>query len=91
MELMDGGNLSHYLRSKRMKGALLRQKEIAFVLREILRGIEFMHGMDRMHRDLKGENVLLSRDGKTVKLGDFGFCAQLSNERPNRRSFVGTP
>lgn len=91
MELVDGGNLAEYIFYKRKNGSFLLEREIAFVLREILRGLEFMHGMKRLHRDLKGENVLISLDGKSVKLGDFGFCVELSDENPQRRSLVGTP
>lgn len=88
---MEGGSLAHIISTKRMQGALLREAEIAFVLPEILHGLEFMHGMKRLHRDLKGANVLLSRDGKSVKLGDFGLCGVLSDERPQRHSIVGAP
>lgn len=91
MELMEGGNLAEYLHKKRTECIYLKESEIALIMRSILRGLEFMHGMKRMHRDLKGENVLLSRDGKCVKLGDFGLCVELSNARPNRCSMAGTP
>lgn len=91
MEMMDGGSLANYLHLKEMDGVRLLETEIAFVIREILRGLAFMHGLRRLHRDLKGANVLLSLDGKRVKLADFGFCVELSREQPNRTTMVGTP
>ena len=71
------------------KGSLA-ERDIVYVLREVLRGIEFMHAQHRIHRDLKSDNILVSRDGK-VKIGDFGAAAQLTQERDARTTVIGTP
>ena len=63
---------------------------IAYILREILLGLKIMHEQYRIHRDIKSDNVLISLDG-SVKLGDFGYAAQLTQEHEARHSVVGTP
>jgi len=48
------------------------------------------HKQGVIHRDIKSDSILLAADGR-VKLSDFGFCAQVSQELPKRKSLVGTP
>ena len=49
-----------------------------------------MHRQHRIHRDMKSDNVLINSDG-SIKLGDFGFAAQLTQEQDKRNTIVGTP
>jgi Protein kinase domain/P21-Rho-binding domain len=90
MEYMDGGCLTDALENYQRLRETMKEPEIAYVLREVLLGLNFMHGMKRLHRDIKSDNVLVGRDGK-VKLADFGFCAELTEERAKRTTCVGTP
>ncbi|PAA53346.1 hypothetical protein BOX15_Mlig000886g2, partial [Macrostomum lignano] len=63
---------------------------IAFVMRETVRGLVHMHAKQQIHRDIKGANILLTRDG-SVKLADFGISAQITATLGKRMSFIGTP
>ncbi|XP_056371114.1 germinal center kinase 1-like [Oenanthe melanoleuca] len=84
MEYMDGGTLQDIVRQTRMA-----EGEIAAVSRECLQGLDFLHSNQVIHRDLKSSNILLGIDG-SVKLADFGLCAQLSPGQDQRSSMVGT-
>ncbi|XP_068856201.1 serine/threonine-protein kinase PAK 3-like [Aphelocoma coerulescens] len=84
MEYMDGGTLKDIVRQTRMA-----EGEMAAVSRECLQGLDFLHSNRVIHRDLKSSNILLATDG-SVKLADFGLCAQLSPEQEQCSSMVGT-
>ncbi|XP_066427347.1 serine/threonine-protein kinase PAK 3-like [Molothrus aeneus] len=85
MEFMDGGTLFDVL-----SAVYPEEGQIGAVCRECLQGLHFLHSRQVIHRDIKSNNVLVGMDG-SVKLGDFGLCAQLSPERSKRSSSVGTP
>ncbi|CAL8101881.1 unnamed protein product [Calicophoron daubneyi] len=68
----------------------LEEDCIAFVSRETLQGLNFMHDRGRIHRDIKGANILLTDDGR-VKIADFGVAAQLNNTIGKRTTLIGTP
>ncbi|XP_077645017.1 serine/threonine-protein kinase PAK 3-like [Lonchura striata] len=84
MEYMDGGTLQDVVRQTRMA-----EGEMAAVSRECLQGLDFLHANRVIHRDLKSSNILLGMAG-SVKLADFGLCAQLSSEQDRCSSMVGT-
>lgn len=85
MEFMFGGCLTDVL----MHYGRLNEPEIAYVCREVLKGLSYMHHQYRLHRDIKSDNVLLGLGGE-IKLADFGFSVQLTDEASRRKSMVGT-
>jgi thousand and one amino acid protein kinase len=64
----------------------LAEKEIATIMRDSLDGLDYLHSLYYIHRDIKAGNILLTDDG-TVKLADFGSASFASPAN----SFVGTP
>ncbi|CAG4945625.1 unnamed protein product [Parnassius apollo] len=85
MEYMAGGSLTDIVTRSRMD-----PEQIATVCKQCLKALSFLHGQGVIHRDIKSDSILLTSDGR-VKLSDFGFCAQVSQELPKRKSLVGTP
>ena len=63
---------------------------IALVMQQSLLGIQYLHRHSRIHRDIKSDNVLCNTKGE-VKLADFGFCVQLTDQRVMRNTMVATP
>ncbi|XP_067895810.1 serine/threonine-protein kinase PAK 4-like isoform X1 [Heterodontus francisci] len=85
MELLQGGALTDIISHIRMD-----EEQIATVCMSILKALAYLHSQGVIHRDIKSDSILLTLDGR-VKLSDFGFCAQVNEEIPRRRSLVGTP
>eukprot|EP00162_Nutomonas_longa_P015574 comp22353_c0_seq3/m.53937 comp22353_c0_seq3/g.53937 ORF comp22353_c0_seq3/g.53937 comp22353_c0_seq3/m.53937 type:complete len:449 (+) comp22353_c0_seq3:31-1377(+) len=85
MEYVSGGALTDLLSLCEMS-----EPQIAKICKEILIALEYLHENNRIHRDIKSDNVLMGEDGK-VKLADFGYCAQLIDSKDHRKSMVGTP
>ncbi|XP_077416515.1 mitogen-activated protein kinase kinase kinase kinase 5 isoform X5 [Vanacampus margaritifer] len=86
MEYCGGGSLQDIYH---VTGPL-SEVQIAYVCRETLQGLGYLHIKGKMHRDIKGANILLTNDGD-VKLADFGVAAKITATIAKRKSFIGTP
>jgi len=88
MEFLEGGALTDIVVNQ--GNNRMDENQIATVCKACLKALSFLHSNGVIHRDIKSDSILLSQDGK-VKLSDFGFCAQVTQELPKRKSLVGTP
>ncbi|CAF1409787.1 unnamed protein product [Adineta steineri] len=86
MELCSGGSMQDIYH---VYGPL-NELQIAYILKETLKGLDYLHKNGKMHRDIKGANILLTDDGN-VKLADFGVAASITATMCKRKSFIGTP
>uniref|UniRef100_A0A0K0DUA6 non-specific serine/threonine protein kinase n=1 Tax=Strongyloides stercoralis TaxID=6248 RepID=A0A0K0DUA6_STRER len=85
MEYMERGPLTDVVTEMRIEESV-----IAYITYQTLLGLAYLHQHNIIHRDIKSDSILFSKDG-TVKISDFGFCAHLTDDKPKRRSLVGTP
>jgi hypothetical protein len=88
MEYMDGGCLTDIL--EQFDVVRLSEEQIASICLETLKALAYIHAKHRIHRDVKSDNVLLNTKGE-VKIADFGYAAQLTQQQQKRNTVVGTP
>eukprot|EP00596_Hydrurales_sp_CCMP1899_P000199 CAMPEP_0119040106 /NCGR_PEP_ID=MMETSP1177-20130426/9951_1 /TAXON_ID=2985 /ORGANISM="Ochromonas sp, Strain CCMP1899" /LENGTH=1029 /DNA_ID=CAMNT_0007004845 /DNA_START=28 /DNA_END=3117 /DNA_ORIENTATION=+ len=86
MEYLEAGSISDLLKDS----GPLDEPSIAYVLKELLLALRYLHDEGKIHRDVKAGNLLLSADAG-VKLGDFGVTGQLTDSMDKRKTRVGTP
>eukprot|EP00929_Paragymnodinium_shiwhaense_P000483 TRINITY_DN100721_c0_g1_i1.p1 TRINITY_DN100721_c0_g1~~TRINITY_DN100721_c0_g1_i1.p1 ORF type:complete len:518 (+),score=112.28 TRINITY_DN100721_c0_g1_i1:143-1696(+) len=87
MELCDHGSAADILR--RLHGAMT-ETEVRLIMREVARGLLYLHEDKKIHRDVKGANILVTKDFK-AKLADFGISAQIENTLARRVTQIGSP
>jgi len=88
MEYLAGGCLTDIL--EQFDALKMSEPMIAYVCKETIDGLQYIHSLHRIHRDIKSDNILLGGNGE-VKLADFGYAAQLTQQKKKRNTIVGTP
>ncbi|KAG7278212.1 hypothetical protein CRUP_012708 [Coryphaenoides rupestris] len=87
MEFCAAGSVSDLMR---LRGKTLSEHEVSTVLQSTLKGLEYLHFMRKIHRDIKAGNILLTAEGQ-AKLADFGVAGQLTDTMAKRNTVIGTP
>uniref|UniRef100_A0A8C0DW62 non-specific serine/threonine protein kinase n=1 Tax=Balaenoptera musculus TaxID=9771 RepID=A0A8C0DW62_BALMU len=90
LELCNGGSVTELVKGLLRCGQRLDEAVISYILYGALLGLQHLHNNRIIHRDVKGNNILLTTEGG-VKLVDFGVSAQLTSTRLRRNTSVGTP
>ncbi|XP_065818524.1 myosin-IIIb isoform X4 [Labrus bergylta] len=90
LELCNGGSVTELIKGLLIRAQRLQEPVIAYILYSALLGLQHLHNNRIIHRDVKGNNILLTTEGG-VKLVDFGVSAQLTSARLRRNTSVGTP
>eukprot|EP01134_Creolimax_fragrantissima_P007950 CFRG7950T1 len=87
MEFCGGGSCSEVMQ---VLGEAFTESDIAWIMRESLTGLHHLHKMRKIHRDIKGGNILITESGH-VKIADFGVAIPLQNTFAKANTFIGTP
>ncbi|KAM6468222.1 serine/threonine-protein kinase Nek4 isoform 2-T3 [Liasis olivaceus] len=88
MGFCEGGDLYHKL--KEQKGQLLPETQVVEWLVQIAMALQYMHEKHILHRDLKTQNVFLTRSN-IIKVGDLGIARVLENQHDMASTLIGTP
>ncbi|KAI5956856.1 hypothetical protein KGF54_000474 [Candida jiufengensis] len=89
MEYVDGGSIFELIKSSGGLG-IKDEKTIAYITKNVLLALSYLHNQNKIHRDLKSQNILVNKQGH-IKLTDFGVSTQLNSNFSKRNTTVGTP
>ncbi|XP_075866851.1 serine/threonine-protein kinase Nek1 isoform X12 [Microcebus murinus] len=88
MDYCEGGDL--FKRINAQKGILFQEDQILDWFVQICLALKHVHDRKILHRDIKSQNIFLTKDG-TVQLGDFGIARVLNSTVELARTCIGTP
>ena len=86
MEYLEAGSLLDLIKD----GGPLSEPFVAYIMKELISALAYLHGERKIHRDIKAGNILVAADG-AVKLADFGVTGQLTDSIDKRQTKIGTP
>jgi len=81
MTFMNGGALTQPITTRDREHFGFTEGVIKFILWKVAVGLEYLHHNNVIHRDIKSDNILLSREDNEIKICDFGYACQLTKER----------
>ncbi|EDQ91249.1 uncharacterized protein MONBRDRAFT_15013, partial [Monosiga brevicollis MX1] len=87
MEYADGGNLAQWIGQQK---DLVPQPRVLHMFKQIVAALDYVHSQNVIHRDIKADNVFLTRHG-VPKLGDFGISKSIASTMAKAHTVVGTP
>ncbi|KAK9106345.1 hypothetical protein Syun_022356 [Stephania yunnanensis] len=88
LEYVENGSLANIIKPN--KFGPFPEQLVAFYIAQVLEGLVYLHEQGVIHRDIKGANILITKEGR-VKLADFGVATKLNEADVNTHSVVGTP
>lgn len=90
LEFCEGGPVIDIIRSLQTINKRISETHIAYILRETVKAVVYLHDHNVMHRDIKGSNILLTREGE-IKLCDFGLSRDIESPMGKRTTCIGSP
>ncbi|XP_043799289.1 neither inactivation nor afterpotential protein C isoform X4 [Apis laboriosa] len=90
MELCDGGTVMDLVQGLLTMNKKMREEHISFILKEVIQAMIYLNENNVMHRDIRGSNILLTKEGE-IKLVDFGLSRTCQSEIGKRYTCVGSP
>lgn len=89
-KLCTGGSVTDLVQGLKKRGSRLTDNQIAYIIKETVEALIYMHNNNCIHRDVKGHNILLTEDGN-IKLIDFGVSTHVNTDISRKNTSVGTP
>lgn len=88
MQFCEGGDL--YTKLKEQKGVPLEERQVVEWFVQIAMALQYMHERNILHRDLKTQNIFLTKS-KIIKVGDLGIARVLESSSDMATTLIGTP
>jgi serine/threonine protein kinase len=73
MEYYDSGDLKGLILQKKNEGSYFTENQVVYYMKQLASGLKALHDNHIVHRDLKPQNVFMTNNSKTCKIGDFGL------------------